>query len=209
MLYDRVLGFSLIWNDMCLRLSPVVRYTGVCLVIWDDTLGTQNFPKQIRWCNSVWSVCGALRRYLHPFLWGWVICVLLPTCRGRSSGRRAYWFFSLEDVIFSLQSLGWSYFSDCSFLMFVTWQSTARLLMLSKWDEREEGRLEGGEWHKKSLSYLLKDEILSVQPGCNFLQLVQKGDGGGITPRLSFLLSELHKSSTILITDRSNKSRTV
>lgn len=58
MLYDRVFGFSLIWNDMCLHLSPVVRFTGVCLVIWDDMLGTQNLPKQIRWCNSVWSVCG-------------------------------------------------------------------------------------------------------------------------------------------------------
>lgn len=171
---------------MCLRVSPVVRNAGVCLVIWDDMLGTQNLPKQTQWCNSVWSVRERFETSLSGNEW---------SCSALSSGQRERWslFIRWCHHFFLSFVLSYIYFSDSSLLVFITWQIMACLLMLSKWDEREEGeRLQEGEWHKESLSYLLKDEILSVQPGCNFLQQVQKGCGGGITPWLSLSFPKLH-----------------
>lgn len=164
---------------MCLRVSPVVRNTGVCLVIWDDMLGTQNLPKQTRWRNSVWSV----RENVTPRQWVILFCSVFRTSLFIRWCHRFFLSFVLSCI----------YFSDSSLLVFITWQITVCLLMLSKWDEREGGeRLQEGEWHKESLSYLLKDEILSVQPGCNFLQQVQKGCGGGITPWLCLSFPKLH-----------------
>lgn len=174
---------------MCLRGLPVVIYTGVCLVIWDDMLGTQNLPKQKQWCNSVWSV--RFQTSLSGNEW---------SCFALSSGQRDRWSLFIRRchdffLSFVLSSI---YFSDSSLLVFITWQKRG-VLANAKQVRRERGgsevaggRVRVGEWHKESLSYLLKDEILSVQPGCNFLQQEQKGCGGGITPWLSLSFSKLH-----------------
>ncbi len=167
---------------MCLRVSPVVRYTGVCLVIWDDMLGIQNLPKQTRWCNSVWSALGASRHHSPAMSDPVLLCL--------QDGGNAE-VFSLDDAImsffFELDLFFWLFTSHIHHM------TKHGVLANAKQVRRERGgRVRVGEWHKESLSYLLKDEILSVQPGCNFLQQVQKGCGGGITPWLFLLFSKLH-----------------
>lgn len=124
---------------MCLRVSPVVIYTGVCLVIWDDMLGTQNLPKQKQWCNSVWSVRGASRHHSPEMSDPVLLCL-----QDRGSAE----VFSLDDVMISLVLLFWVRFI---FLILHSSYSShdksmVSLLMLSKWDEREEGvRSQEGE----------------------------------------------------------------